>query len=378
MGDLFQSTGGFLFGTVVPFLFVLTIVVFFHELGHYLVARWNKVKIEAFAVGFGPELFGFTDKHKTRWKVCAIPLGGYVKFLGDDGVASTPDREKLSHLSQEEFAGTFESKSVGQRAAIAVAGPIANFILAIAIFTATFMIYEQVVREAVVGEVVEGMPAEAAGFQKGDRITAINGTPVKSFEDLQRIVSVRYDQGLTIDIIRGNQKKSLSVTPKMTEHKDRFGNEFNQGMLGIRSSSDKNDYQLISLGPWDAFVAAVDRTFYVAQRTLYFIYEIITGHQEAKQLRGPAGIAEVSSQVATLGIAPLISLAALLSISIGLLNLFPIPMLDGGHLLYYAVEAIRGKALSPKMQDLGFRIGIACVFGLLIFATFNDITRILS
>ena len=379
--DLLQIPGqiaGFLLGTLLPFIFVLTVVVFFHELGHYLVARWNRVKIEAFAVGFGPELLGFNDRHGTRWKICAFPLGGYVKFLGDDGVASTPDREKLDKLPEDQRNDAYDNKRVGQRAAIAVAGPVANFILAIVIFTATFMIYDEIVRDAVVGEVVPGMAAAEAGFLAGDRITSINGSPITKFEDLQRIASVSYGIGLSVDIIRNGEPQTIAITPRMTERKDQFGNPISQGMLGIRSSADEAHVHTVSRGLVAAFVSAVDRTWYVAKRTLYFIYEVATGRQKAEQLRGPVGIAEVSSQVATLGIAPLISLAALLSISIGLLNLFPIPMLDGGHLLYYAIEWVRGKPLSPRAQDIGFRIGIMCVLALLVFATSNDLGRLWS
>ncbi len=369
--------GSWIVGTVVPFLLVLTVVVFFHELGHYFVGRWNRIRIDAFAVGFGPELFGITDTHGTRWKFCAIPLGGYVKFFGDAGVASNPDHEKLAGMSSDDFSDTYESKKVWQRALVAVAGPVANFILAIVIFSATFFYSGSYVVDPVVGEVKEGTAASEAGFKPGDLVVSVNSTRIQSFSDLQDAISLSAGESLAIEIERDGERKVFAVTPRMTEQKDRFGNKYSVGILGVSSSSDKSNFRKIEHGPVSAVTLAVQQTWSVATRTLKFLGQIIVGRQDATQLRGPVGIAQISSQVATLGYDRLITLAAVLSVSIGLLNLFPIPMLDGGHLLFYAIEALRGRPLSLKTQEMGYRFGMLCMLGLMIFATRNDILRLL-
>ncbi len=371
------DSGSWIFGTVVPFLLVLTTVVFFHELGHYFVGRWNGVKIEAFAVGFGPELFGRTDKHGTRWKVCAIPLGGYVKFLGDEGVASTPDHEKLAGMSPDELEGAYESKKVWQRALVAVAGPVANFILAIVIFTGTFFYNGSYVVYPVVGEVKAGTAAMEAGLQSGDRFISVDGDKIASFADLQDAISLSAGRALSIVVERGGEQKTFVITPRMTEQKDRFGNTYSVGILGVTSSTGKDSFRKVEHGLGSATVKAFEQTWTVAARTLKFLGQVIVGRQDATQLRGPVGIAQISSQVATLGYDRLITLAAVLSISIGLLNLFPVPMLDGGHLLFYAIEAVKGSPLSLKAQEMGYRFGLLCMLGLMIFATRNDIMRLL-
>ncbi len=376
MDSIFQF-GNWFIGTVIPFLFVLTTVVFFHELGHYLVGRWNKIKIEAFAVGFGPEIIGFTDRLGTRWKLCAIPLGGYVKFLGDAGVASTPDHEKLAQMDDNERDGAYESKKVWQRALVAVAGPVANFILAIVIFAGTFYYNGSFVVDPVVDRVIEGTAAEQAGFKSGDRIVSVDGKAISSFSDLQDAVSLSAGNLLVIVVERNGIKKTLEATPRMTEQKDRFGNSYSVGILGISSSQDKANFRKIDHGVISATSLAVTQTWSVATRTLKFLGQVIVGRQDASQLRGPVGIAQISSQVATLGYDRLITLAAVLSVSIGLLNLFPIPMLDGGHLMFYAIEAVKGSPLSVKAQELGYRFGLICMLGLMIFATRNDILRLL-
>jgi regulator of sigma E protease len=376
MTTLIES-GAWILGTVAPFLLVLTTVVFFHELGHYFVGRWNGIKIEAFAVGFGPELFGWTDKRGTRWKVCAIPLGGYVKFLGDEGVASTPDHEALANMSPGELEGTYESKKVWQRSLVAAAGPAANFILAIVIFTATFFANGSYVVDPVVGEVRQGTAAMEAGIKPGDKIISVNGDAIASFRELQDAIQLSAGESLTIVVDRGGESTTLVATPRMTEQKDRFGNSYSVGILGVTSRKGKDNFRKIEHGLVSATTLAVKETWSVAARTLKFLGQVIVGRQDASQLRGPVGIAQISSQVATLGYDRLITLAAVLSISIGLLNLFPIPMLDGGHLAFYAIEAIRRRPLSIKAQEMGYRFGLLCMLGLMIFATRNDILRLL-
>ena len=365
-----------LIGYVVPFLFVLTIVVFFHELGHFLVARWAGVKVLTFSIGFGPELVGFNDRHGTRWKVSAIPLGGYVKFFGDDSEASTPSTESLAAMSDEERQGSFHHKKVGPRAAIVAAGPIANFILAIVIFTCLFTFFGKPSTTAQVDKIEAGSAAAAAGFQVGDVVTAIDGKAIGGFSDMQRIVSVHGGDKLAFTIKRGGSILQLQATPEQREVKDPFGNSHRQGILGITRSTAPGETLTERVDPATALWLGVKETWFVIDRTLAYIGGVFTGREAASQVGGPLGIARISGQVATIGLAALIHLAAVLSISIGLLNLFPVPLLDGGHLLFYAVEAVRGRPLSERAQEMGFRIGLALVLMLMVFATYNDILHL--
>jgi regulator of sigma E protease len=374
----FGGMGSTVAGYVVPFLFVLTIVVFFHELGHFLVARWCGVTVKVFSVGFGPELFGFNDRKGTRWRLSAIPLGGYVKFLGDENAASATDHEALADLSDEERRGAFAAKGVAARAAIVAAGPLANFVLAIAIFTAIFSLYGREVTTATVDSVVEGGAAELAGFQPGDVILSIDGKPIETFNDLQRIVSVSAGHQLTVVLDRDGQELTLPATPELQEMTDAFGNKHRIGVLGItRNTTGDNVFTERFSVPAAAWLG-VRETWYVTERTLSYLVDVVAGRESADQLGGPIRVAEISAQVATIGLVALINLAAILSISIGLINLFPIPMLDGGHLLFFAIEALRGRPLSDRAQDIGFRIGFAAVVMLMIFATWNDIIHLSS
>ena len=363
-------------GYIIPFLFVLTIVVFFHELGHFLVARWAGVKVLTFSLGFGPELVGFNDRHGTRWKISAVPLGGYVKFFGDESEASTPSSEALANMTEEERAGSFHHKKVGPRAAIVAAGPIANFILAIVIFTGLFTFYGKPNMSARVDKIEAGSAAAAAGFQVGDIVTAIDNSPIENFSDMQRIVSIRAGEKLSFTIKRGDSIVELQGTPELKEQKDPFGNAHKLGILGITRSSQPGDVITERVNPATAMWLGVKETWFVIDRTLAYIGGIFTGREAADQVGGPLRIAQISGQVATIGLAALIHLAAVLSISIGLLNLFPVPLLDGGHLLFYAVEAVRGRPLSDRAQEMGFRIGLGLVLMLMVFATYNDILHL--
>ncbi|MGN6286023.1 MAG: RIP metalloprotease RseP [Afipia sp.] len=365
-----------LIGYVIPFLFVLTIVVFFHELGHFLVARWAGVKVLTFSLGFGPELAGFNDRHGTRWKISAIPLGGYVKFFGDETEASTPASDALAKMSAEERKDSFHHKKVGPRAAIVAAGPIANFILAIVIFGCLFTFFGKPSTSARVDQIQAGSAAAAAGFQPGDVVTAINGDTIDSFTDMQRIVSTNAGTRLTFTVKRGNAAVSLEATPELREIKDSFGNAHKVGILGITRSASPGEANTERVNPATAFWLGAKETWFVAKSTLVYIGDIFTRKASADQVGGPIRIAQISGQVATFGISALIHLAAVLSVSIGLLNLFPVPMLDGGHLLFYAVEAIRGRPLSEKSQEMGFRVGLALVLMLMVFATYNDILHL--
>lgn len=375
MGSL-SAFGGGLVGYLVPFLFVLTIVVFFHELGHFLVARWRGVKVIAFSIGFGPEIAGFNDRYGTRWKLSAIPLGGYVKFLGDENAASVPDHEAAAGMSDEEKKVSFIHKPVGSRAAVVAAGPIANFILAILIFAGIFMTVGKQVTTARVDQVQPNSAAAAAGFQPGDLVLAINGEKIGGFSDMQRIVSISAGEPLSIEVERGGVNLTLKAVPEMREIKDNFGNVHKLGVLGISRSMAPGDVRTQKYGPLAAVVAGTQETWFVVDRTLSYIGGIFAGREAADQLGGPIRIAQVSGQVATAGFVALLHLTAVLSVSIGLLNLFPIPLLDGGHLLFYGIEAIRGRPLSERAQEVGFRIGLAIVVMLMIFATFNDILHL--
>jgi regulator of sigma E protease len=375
MGGL-SAFGGGLIGYIVPFLFVLTIVVFFHELGHFLVARWCGIKVLAFSIGFGPEIVGFNDRYGTRWKIAAVPLGGYVKFFGDDNAASVPDHAAAAGMSESEKQDSFIFKPVGSRAAVVAAGPIANFVLAIAIFAGVFMIVGKQSTSARVDTVQAGSAALSAGFKPGDLVLAINGEKIDSFSDMQRIVSVSAGEPLEVAVERGGVPLTLKATPELKEIKDNFGNVHRLGVLGISRSMAPGDIKTQKVGPLQAIVMGAQETWFVVDRTLSYIGGVFTGRESADQLGGPIRIAQVSGQVATAGFAALIHLTAVLSVSIGLLNLFPIPLLDGGHLLFYGIEAARGRPLSERAQEFGFRIGLALVLMLMIFATFNDIKGI--
>ncbi|HVV80166.1 MAG TPA: RIP metalloprotease RseP [Pseudolabrys sp.] len=371
-----STFGGGLMGYLIPFLFVLTLVVFFHELGHFLIARWCGIRVLTFSIGFGPELFGFNDRYGTRWKVSAVPLGGYVKFLGDDNAASAPDRQAVENLSETEKREAFASQKVSSRAAVVAAGPIANFILAIVIFAAIFALFGKQSTSARVDKVQPQSAAERAGFQSGDLVLSINGDKIDSFADMQQIVSMSAGDTLTIEIERGGVHQTIKAVPDLKDVKDGFGNKHRIGVLGISRSMLPGDIKVEQVGPLRAVVMGAQETWFVIDRTLSYIGGIFAGREAADQLGGPIRIAQVSGQVATAGFVPLLHLAGVLSVSIGLLNLFPIPLLDGGHLLFYLVEAVRGRPLSERAQEVGFRIGLAIVLMLMIFATFNDILRL--
>jgi regulator of sigma E protease len=370
----FGAFGSSFLGYALPFLFVLTIVVFFHELGHFWVARRCGVKIEAFSIGFGPELFGFYDRHGTRWKIAAIPLGGYVRFYGDDSAASTPDQETLDKMNETERSVSFFYKPVAQRAAIVAAGPIANFILAILIFAGIFMFYGKQASPARVNTVFPNSAAAEAGFKTGDLVLTIDGKKIETFTDMQRIVAINPDVTLDFTVDRDGKEIVLKAKPKLDEHKDRFGNLLRVGRLGITGLMDPP----VRVGPFAALSLGAAETWFVVDRTFSYIGGIVAGRESADQLGGPLRIAQVSGQVASVSFTALMHLTAVLSVSIGLLNLFPVPLLDGGHLMFYLFEAIRGRPLSEKAQEMGFRIGLALVIMLMIFATWNDIVHLAS
>jgi len=371
-----NALGGGVLGYLIPFLFILTLVVFFHELGHFVIARRCGVRVLVFSIGFGPELFGFNDRHGTRWKVSAIPLGGYVKFFGDENAASVPDPVALAAMTEEDRRHSFIHQRVRARAAIVVAGPIANFLLAIVIFAALFMVFGKPSTSPRVDAVQPGSAAEIAGFKPGDLVLTIDGRSIESFPDMQQVVSTSAGEMLTFEVDRGGVRVTLKAVPALRESKDRFGNVHRIGVLGITRSPSPDDTHFQPVGPLKAFELGAQRTWFVVERTLSYIGGVISGREAADQLGGPIRIAQVSGQVASEGLPSLFSLAAVLSVSIGLLNLFPVPLLDGGHLLFYGIEAVRGKPLSERAQEVGFRIGLAIVVMLMIFATYNDILHL--
>ena len=360
---------------LLPFLFVLSVVVFVHELGHFLVARWCGVGIKTFSIGFGPEIAGFNDRHGTRWRLSWIPLGGYVKFIDDDNAASA-GHKSLEQLSPEERARSFQGKPLAARAAVVAAGPMANFILAIVIFTAIFALFGERITAAKVDIVNPGSAAERAGFQPGDRVISVDGTTIESFGQMQRIVGMSPDQALHFVVDRNGQPVDITATPERKEITDHFGNVIRLGLLGIQRSASPDDWTLKRHDPVTAFGMALKESYFVVSRSLGYLYDVVTGREAADQLGGPIRIAQVSGQVASAGFVALLNLAAIISVSIGLLNLFPIPMLDGGHLLFYSIEAIRGRPLSENIQEIGFRIGLAFVLMLMIFATWNDLIHL--
>src|ERR1700704_1607422 len=375
MGIFGQGLGGIgsVLSVLLPFLFVLTIVVFIHELGHFLVARWCGVKVKAFSIGFGREIFGFYDRYGTRWRFAWIPLGGYVKFLDDENGASVPSKSALEKMSPEERAGAFQTQPLTGRAAIVVAGPVANFLLAIVIFALTFTFVGVQVTAPRVDELVADGAAASAGFKPGDVIVSIDGQGIETFADMQRIVSASADHELGFEVNRGGVLLKLKVTPARREIPDRFGNKLRVGVIGIRRNPTQAEWEFKRYGPIESLGLGVRETVFIITPTLSYLCDVIMGLESADQMRGPIGIAEISGQVASAGIVPLLSLTAVLSVSIGLINLFPIPLLDGGHLLFYLIEAVRRRPLSERTQEIGFRIGLAVVLMLMMFATWNDL-----
>jgi regulator of sigma E protease len=363
---------------IVGFLFVLTIVVFIHELGHFLVARWCGVKVLVFSIGFGPELFGFNDRHGTRWKVSAIPLGGYVKFFGDENAASVPDQAAIAAMSEAERKVSFVHQKVGPRAAIVVAGPLANFILAILIFAAAALINGRQSTLPRVDSVMPNSAAATAGFQPGDIVQSINGRAIRSFSDMQRIVSFNAGESLEIAVERDGKTVALKATPQLQEVKDNFGNTHRMGVLGITRSLAADEVRFERVGFFTAVGIGFSETWGLVDQTLTYIWRIFAGRASADQLGGPIMIAQMSGQVASVSFSLLVQFVAMISVSIGLLNLFPVPLLDGGHLLFYSIEAVRGRPLSDRAQEYGFRIGMALVLMLMVFATYNDIGRLAS
>lgn len=363
---------------ILPFLFVLGLVIVIHELGHYLAARSVGVHSEVFSVGFGPELFGFTDRRGTRWRFAAVPLGGYVKFLGDeDASSSTVDRSSLQKLSPEMLARSFPAQSVLKRSWIVFAGPFSNFILAIFVFAVLFMSVGKDLLAPRIDNVIAGSAAEMGGMKAGDLVLKIDGQPIESFSDMTRVVSINANKPLLFKLERAGAEVDVTITPTLKEKKTPFGIERN-GFLGVSRSAKPEDVRHVRYGLVDSVVLGAGETWFIIERTLSYIGGLIMGTEKADQLSGPIRIAQISGEMASYGFAPLFQLVAILSVSIGFLNLLPVPILDGGHLVFYFFEWVLGKPVSDKVQEYGFKIGFALVILLMVFATWNDVWHLVS
>ena len=401
--------------TLVAFVILLCIIVFFHEYGHFSVARLLGVRVDVFSIGFGKTLARWRDKHGTEWRIAMLPLGGYVKFFGDAGPASNASaqveaehRREEHHattqfpkpgqeheigrgMSAEERAVCFHFKPVWVRALVVAAGPVANFILAIVIFAGLLMTFGNVVGEPKVGSVQAGSAAEAAGFQPGDLILSANGQKVETFSDLSVIIRLNSGETLRFEVERAGQMIGIEATPRRQVMQDAFGNDVEMGVLGV--VGDENAFHFVRYGPADALKGAVSQVWQIIHSTGKFLYRLIAGKEDAKQLGGPIKMAQYAGQSALSGfgsdeslesldlltrlkvsLANFINLAGLVSVSIGFLNLLPIPVLDGGHLMFYAYEAAVGKPLGPRAQAIGFRMGIVLLASFMLFVTWNDIS----
>lgn len=369
---------GFLTGYILPYVVVLSLLVFVHELGHYLAGRWSGIRVLAFSIGFGPEIVGFTDGHGTRWKLSAIPLGGYVRFYGDADAASLADGNELSEMSLAERAQTLAGAKLWKRAITVAAGPIANFVAAIAIFAILFGTQGKPVADPVVAEVRDGSAAFEAGVRPGDVLVALDGSRIDTFDDVVRYISMRPEIPVVVTVRRDGQEIGLDMVPRRTVTTDRFGNEMEVGQIGIVTNQQSGNFRIVELTPLQAVGEGALQTWHIVTGTVDYLSNLIAGRMNADQLGGPVRVVQASGQMATLGFVALLNLAAVLSVSLGLLNLMPVPVLDGGHLVLYALEAIRGKPVGQNAQEIAFRIGLIMILSLMVFATWNDISRLIG
>ena len=361
-------------GTIIPFIFLILVVVFVHEYGHYYYAKKYGVGVTDFSIGFGKELFGWNDNSGTRWKICWVPLGGYVKFFGDRNVFSQTDQEEmLKKYNTEERKKLFVLKPLYQRSIIVAAGPIANFILAIVIFLSIYMFIGKDLTPAMVAEVQKDSPAEMAGIMKNDIILEIDGTEVESILDVSKLIMMSTSEIIDFKVSRYDQSVFLKVKPNIVQSEDNLGNKTSKRMIGIKLSPYNNKINHVKLGPARALYYSFTEVYFVVTSSLKYLTSIIGGSGDSSQLGGPIRIAKITGQVAEYGFIPFLSMMAYISISLGLINLFPIPLLDGGHLMFYGFEKVLGRPLSQKTQEGFFRIGMFLLLFLMFFATFNDL-----
>jgi len=368
----------FLSGTVafilygLLYLVVLGIVVVVHEYGHFIVGRWCGVRIEAFSLGFGPEVFGWVDRRGTRWRVALVPLGGYVRFAGDANAASVPDVGALTDMSPEERAGTLQSKSVAQRSAIVAAGPAANFVLSIVLLTVLYASVGRLDLAPVIGSFGDDSAAQAAGLKVGDRIEAIDSAKIANFMQILPLVSTRAGEHVSVTVERDGKLLAFDVVPKLFQRETELGVE-RRGLLGIIADNSPANARHENLDLPQAFVQSLDTNWQIVTQTLQFFGRLLTGHEYVDQISGVARMAHAVAESASFGLSDLVARLAFISASIGLLNLFPIPVLDGGHLVFFLFEAIRGRPLPERVQDFGFRIGMTLVLTLMLVANGNDL-----
>ena len=360
--------------TILPFIALILVVVFIHEYGHYYFAKKYGVGVTDFSIGFGKEIFGWNDKSGTRWKICWIPLGGYVKFFGDRNVFSQADQEKIiNRYSKDDQDKLFVLKPLYQRALIVAAGPFANFLLAIIIFFSVYTFVGKDFTPAVINEVQKDSPAMIAGLKDNDIIVSIDGNKVKSIMEVSKFIMMSTDDFIDFTILRSNQNLKFKIKPKIVAGEDNLGNKINKRIVGIKLGAYNNEINHVKLGPVKAIYYSIGEVYYVCTSSLKYLGSIITGAGDSSQLGGPIRIAKITGQVAEFGILPFLSMMAYISISLGLVNLFPIPLLDGGHLMFYGFEKVLGKPLSQRVQEGFFRIGMFLLLSLMFFTTFNDL-----
>jgi regulator of sigma E protease len=363
---------------ILPFVFVMSVIVFFHELGHYAVGRWCGVKIEAFSLGFGPELWARVDKAGTRWRVAAFPLGGYVKFYGDLNAASAADVAGVEAMAAEERRRTLFGQPLGARAAIVAAGPIANFILAFVIFAALFMAFGRFEHAARIGAIEAGSPAAQAGFEVGDLVKSVNGEPIASFQDLQQATMLSTGLPMTFVVERAGAEAKLTATPEIAVVDQGPLGKRRMGRLGLVASRDPADSRFERCAAPTCAAWGAEQVWFIVKATSVYVEGLIAGRESADNLSGPVAVSQIAGAMAKIDPWELFSLAALFSVSVGLMNLLPIPLLDGGHLLYFALEGLRGRPLSERVQQIGLKVGIAFVALLVIFTTSHDILRLIG
>lgn len=374
IATILPGLGSFLLGTLVPFFFVLLVVVFVHEMGHYLAGRLCGIGVEAFSIGFGPELFGYTAKNGTRWRLAAIPLGGYVKFVGDmSATSATPDEEQLDNLTEAERRVAFHTQPLWKRAVTVFAGPFANFVLAAAVFAAMFALYGQYVFQPTVAEVRPGSPAAEAGIQPGDRFVSVDGTKVESFADVQRIVTGRAGDSLVFVISRNGQEIETVATPEVSEQETALGHTVRVGLIGVVNNEAMGEPLRVEYSPLEAVVAGVEETGSIIARTGQFLKRFVSGREDRCQLGGPVRIADMAGRAANLGFEWLVQLVAMLSVGIGILNLLPIPPLDGGHLMLYAAEGVLRRPIPAQVTEAVYRVGMLMVLAFMVFVFWNDL-----
>lgn len=377
--DAFSTISSFIsggLGYILPFLLVLGVVVFVHESGHFWVGRLFGTRIDAFSIGFGRSVAKWKDRHGTEWKVGWLPLGGYVKFWGDEDATSLPNKARLERIAADpDAAASFHFKPLWQKALIVAAGPFTNFVFAVMVFAAVNMTAGVSTIPPVVATVLENSAAADAGLKEGDRIVRIDGREIDDFYEIARVMMLSDGEPVSLAYLRDGVLYEVSVTPRREEVVDQFGNKLSLYRLGVsRMGNETAVFQ--RLDPVSAVTQGVSQVYFLVEHTFNFIGGLISGREDVRQLSGPVGIAKTSGEVATLGWLPLIQLMAVLSVSVGLINLFPIPMLDGGHLMYYGIEAILRRPLGEQAQEYGLRIGLALVLSLMLFATWNDVMRI--